>query len=238
MSSEAKKDPKAAAEAAPKEAAAADAAPADGGKKKKLMIMIIGGVVLLGGGAGAFFFLKGGGEAEHGEPAKDGHGAPAADEHGAPPADHGKPAEGGHGEKAEKKDGHGAPAGGEHGDKKAGADDHGAAPGSEKDGQIGDFGETFVLKPFHLNLGNPLENHYIRIEVTFEFKGGAEQKAEIEKRMPQLRDAVINIASRKSKEFLLGPDGKDQLRHEVLVRVNQYMSKPIESVYITDLLIE
>jgi flagellar basal body-associated protein FliL len=46
------------------------------------------------------------------------------------------------------------------------------------------------------------------------------------------------VTARKTREFLLGPDGKDQLRLEIKNRINQYMSKKIENVYITDILIE
>lgn len=100
------------------------------------------------------------------------------------------------------------------------------------------FGSTYSFKPFHLNLGNPLENRYLRLEIAVEFRQGDTQKNEIESRLPQLRDAIIAVASRKTREFLLGPDGKDQLRLEILTKINQYMDMKIDSVFITDLLIE
>lgn len=222
-------------------------------KKKRLIIFIAAGVLVVGGGAGAAMFLLGGsgeghkttehaeGEGHEGEKAKEGHGE-KAEEHGKA-AEHGE-AKGGHDAKKseEKKEeggqgkkeegGHEKKEEGGHGKKEEAKGDKAAA----NDGV--DFGQTFVMKPFHLNLGNPLENRYVRLELSLEYKGGEQQKGEIEKRMPQLRDAVGNIASRKSREFLLGPDGKDQLRHEILVRINQFMGHPIESVFITDMLIE
>lgn len=110
---------------------------------------------------------------------------------------------------------------------------------SNSDSEVNiDFGQTYALKPFHFNLGNPLENRYIRLEVALEYRSGASQKKEIEARLPQLRDAIISVASRKTREFLLGPDGKDQLRLEILNRINQYMDRKIEAVYIVDILIE
>jgi len=101
-----------------------------------------------------------------------------------------------------------------------------------------DFGETYQLKTFNLNLGNPLENSYIRVDIALEYRGGTAQREEIERRMPQLRDAIVGVIGRKSREFLLGPDGTAQLRRELQIRINRYMSQPIEAVYITDLLIE
>ncbi|MFY7929076.1 MAG: flagellar basal body-associated FliL family protein, partial [Oligoflexus sp.] len=94
------------------------------------------------------------------------------------------------------------------------------------------------MQSFNLNLGNALENRYIRIEISLEYRGGEAQKHEIEKRMPQLRDAIIGIIQRKTREFLLSPDGKEALRKEILTRINRYMKMRIESVYITDILIE
>ncbi len=101
-----------------------------------------------------------------------------------------------------------------------------------------EFGDTINLKPFNINLGNPLENRYVRLELSLEYKGKDSQKQEIERRMPQLRDAIISVTGKKSREFLLSADGKDQLRKELLIVINRYMSRPIEAVYITDILID
>ena len=100
------------------------------------------------------------------------------------------------------------------------------------------FGNTYKLKPFHLNLGNPLENRQIMIEIALQYRGDTDQEEDITSREAQLRDAVISIVSRKTRDFLLGPDGKDQLRLEILTRLNQYLDQPIEQVYITDIMIE
>ncbi|TWW07951.1 hypothetical protein E3A20_29180, partial [Planctomyces bekefii] len=131
------------------------------------------------------------------------------------------------GEKAEEK---GEKKAEEKGDKKGGE-------GAELEGV--DFGCTHPLPAFHLNLGNPLENRYIRLEVAIEYPCKDETiKAELEKRQPQLRDAIIAVTSRKTREFLLGRDGKEQLRKEIQTRVNHYMSRKIDDVFITDILIE
>ncbi len=187
-----------------------------------------------------------GGDAGHEDPKKgDDHGEAKKEEHGddhgeAKKDDHGEAKKDDHGEA--KKDDHG---GGDHGEVKK--DEHGkeikaddkakADDGKASESNI-DFGETYKMQTFNLNLGNALETRYIRIEVSLEYRGGESQKKEIEKRLPQLRDAIIGILQRKTREFLLSPDGKEALRKELLVRINRYMSKKIESVYITDLLIE
>jgi flagellar basal body-associated protein FliL len=103
---------------------------------------------------------------------------------------------------------------------------------------LGQFGKTMELKPFNLNLGNPLENRYIRLVIAIEYKGGDPQQAELLAKSPKLRDVVVSVVTKKTMEFLLGPDGKDQLRHELFVTMNQSLQKKISAVYITDMLIE
>lgn len=112
----------------------------------------------------------------------------------------------------------------------------------EKDGggsqETYGFGETYNFKTFHLNLGNALENRFVRLEVAIEYSGGEKQLKEIERRAAQLRDAIISVITRKTREFILSPDGKDALRKEILIRLNRYMTTKLDSVYITDILIE
>jgi flagellar FliL protein len=217
-------------------------------RKKKLLIFAILGVLLIAGaGVGAFMFLSGGKKSEEQEISAKG----AAEKTDAgEKKDEGKKAEGnteakkdeGQGE-AKKADGTGQ---GKEGDKAA----EGAAEGDKKaDGTAADkkdakpqldidFGDTYKMAGFNINLGNALENRYVRIEISLEYKGGDATKQEIEKRMPQLRDAIISILQRKTREFLLAPDGKEALRKEILTRINRYMKTKIEAVYITDMLIE
>ena len=215
--------------------AAAPATPEDEAKKKKkkLLIMAIGGVVgvaAIGGGAAMFLGKK---KAEPVATEAGAHGPEKkADEHAA----ENKPDEHGAEKKAD------APVDGNTAapDAKGG---HGKEPEKGTEGSGGtdsapDFGQTYSFAAFNINLGNPMDNHYARMEVTVEFFGGSEQEGEIKKRLPQLRDAIVSVASKKSREFLLGPDGKDQLRLEIKNRLNQYMTRKIENVYITDILIE
>jgi len=226
--------------------AAAPATPEDEAKqkKKKLLIMAIGGVVgvaAIGGGAAMFLGKK---KAEPAATEAGAHGPEKkADEHAAEnKADEHAADKKADEHAAEKKadapaDGHAAaPAP----DAKGG---HGKEPEKGTEGSGGtdsapDFGQTYSFAAFNINLGNPMDNHYARMEVTVEFFGGSEQEGEIKKRLPQLRDAIVSVASKKSREFLLGPDGKDQLRLEIKNRLNQYMTRKIENVYITDILIE
>lgn len=198
-----------------------------GNKKKKLIIMVGGGLALLIIlGVAAFFLMSGGHEsvekivgeeqgAEHGEAEPTTASAEVAKESEKPKSE---------------------------GDKPDSAKSEGTAKAAvskaNAEASDGGFGQTFKFKTFNLNLANPLSNHFVRLEVAVEYLGGDGQKSEIEKRLPQLEDAIVTVTSQKTREFLLGPDGKDQLRREILIRLNRYLTKPLEAVFITDILIE
>lgn len=254
MAEEGKKDEKEKkeGEAAPEENPEQEA----GKRKKKLLIMAVLGALLVGGGgAGAFIFLSGGKKAKaEGDQEVTAKGvAEKTDEHGGEKKEEAKKDEG-HGE-AKKEDGHGEEKkADEHGGEKK-ADEHGGGDGHGGEGEKKaegaatetksakvqldiDFGDTLKMATFNINLGNALENRYVRLEMSLEYKGGDATKQELEKRMPQLRDAIIGILQRKTREFLLAPDGKEALRKEVLTRINRYMKSKVEAVYITDMLIE
>jgi flagellar FliL protein len=195
--------------------------------KKKLIIMAGAGllVVLIGAG-GAFFFLN------KGNKTAAAHSSPETAE--APAGDHGEAKKDDHGEA--KKDDHGEAKKDDHGEGKK--DDKKDAKGNAKSEPSTNYGQIYPLKPFHMNLGNPLENRYLRLEISFDYRGGDPQKSELDARSPQIRDIIVNTASRKTMEFILGPDGKDQLRYEIFTKLNQILDKKIEAVYITDILVE
>jgi flagellar FliL protein len=258
---EEKKDEKVAKEPATPEQEAAAA------KKKKLIIFAVLGLLVIGGGAFAAIKMLGSstktkeanateskgeqGSADGEEGDASGH----ADGEASGSADGGA-----HGENAKKGDAHqetkdgggqgekkegSAKSADEHGDKKgsgdhgeSGSDNAGKGAGTEgDDSRYAGIGIMYDFKPFHLNLGNPLENRYVRMEIRIEYPN-EEQKAELTARDGQMRDAIVSIISRKTREHLLSPDGKDQLRLEIKNRLNQYLEKKIVNVYITDILIE
>ena len=202
-------------------------------KKKKLLIMGgVGLLVVLLGAGGAFFFLSKGSKKAAAQNPPETHGEQATAE-----ADGEAKKDDGHGD-AKKDDGHGdAKKDDGHGEAKKG-DGKGDGKKEKTDTAASNYGQTFPLKPFHMNLGNPLENRYLRLEVTLEYRGGEPQKTELDSRVPQIRDIVVSTSSRKTMEFLLGPDGKDQLRYEIFTRLNQVLDKKVEAVYITDILVE
>lgn len=195
-------------------------------KSKKKLFLILGVLVLLLGGGGAYFFLFSSPDSSHKETSSEENAKESSDSVSDQVEE----------KSEEKKD-----------EKKESSSTEKSAESSNSGSLLdkitggtkpSEFGDTINLKPFNINLGNPLENRYVRLELSFEYKGRDSQRQEIERRMPQLRDAIISVTGKKSREFLLSADGKDQLRKELLIVVNRYMSRPIEAVYITDILID
>lgn len=215
-------------------------------KKRKLILLLgIGGIGLAAAGGGGFFIMK---------TLSGGHTEMAAE---ALPADAQAGTESGHGASDEK--GAGAEKGdGDHdsdeetaaarsptnaaaedGDAPAAA---AAAEGSSKEKKrMSDenaFGETFEIPKMELNVGNPLENRFLRFSVSLEYHGGEEQAEELEKRLPQMRDIIIGIIGRKTRMELLSPDGKENLRKQLKNTFNEVFEKPITNVYFTSFLVE
>ena len=132
-------------------------------------------------------------------------------------------------------------------DDHAKADGHGKKDGEKAANEKSDvkmfqsdetFGETFALKKMELNLGNHLENRYLRIAVSLEYTGGKEQLEELQKREPQLRDLIISSVSTRTRLDLLTEKGKEKLRREVINKINESFEKPVKTLYFTDFLVE
>ncbi len=89
-----------------------------------------------------------------------------------------------------------------------------------------------------LNLGNPIENRYLRIACAIEYRGGEEQAAELKKREIQIKDIIITTVTSKSRMQLLSENGKELLRREILNKINEVADKPIQNVFFTEFLVE
>lgn len=234
-------------------------------KKKKKLILIagIGGVGLAAASVGGFFVMKtfstphdmkaqqlpeAAGDKKDSKSDEKTKGDGHADDnaHGKDPK-----AEGSHGSdekgkaKEEAKDegkGHGAkdsqekaadPHSSSDGTKSTKHDGHGA-PATDQNA----FGDTIDIPKMELNLGNPLENRFLRFGLSIEYHGGEEQKTALNRRMPQIRDVVITMISKKSRIELLSSNGKEAFRKQLKNSLNELLDKPISNVYFTEFLVE
>jgi flagellar basal body-associated protein FliL len=100
------------------------------------------------------------------------------------------------------------------------------------------FGDTFSLPKIDLNLGNAIENRFIRIAIAIEYRGGENQGFELKKREAQIKDIVITSVTSKTRLILISENGKENLRREILNRINEVTDRPIQNVYFTEFFVE
>jgi flagellar basal body-associated protein FliL len=146
--------------------------------------------------------------------AEEGHGA--AGEHGAPAGGHGAPA----GEHGAPAGGHGAPAGG-----------HG---GPEK--KVAGFGKMVNLDQFTVNLTTPGSStpKYVRVNISIEVPDGSVE-SEIGQKMPQVRNAIIDLFNSKRPSDLVHSEGREYLKEEIRSALNGFIvSGKVKGVFFTN----
>jgi flagellar FliL protein len=87
-----------------------------------------------------------------------------------------------------------------------------------------------------LNLSE--RGRFLKVTMQFELTSAANQALVAEK-TPQLRDAIITLVSSKSVEAVSSPEGKFQLKDELLLRANQAMGKDVfKNLYFTEFVMQ
>ncbi len=204
---------------------AADAQAAGGKPKSKLMlIIIIAVVVLAGGGGGAFFYLKRSKahEAEAEKAKKDAKEkkAKAAEEEEEETAEHESEGEGESGTSG-----------------KEGKVKSKIAKISLPDDS--DVKTIIELQPFVVNLADSENTRYLRMSVSLgvgETKG--EEKPD-QLLITRVRNAMLALLTTKKSEEVLTPEGKIQLRKDLLRAARAAVEEPkIEAIYITDFIVQ
>lgn len=92
------------------------------------------------------------------------------------------------------------------------------------------------LDPFILNLSEP--GRFVKLTIHLEVKNEKIQQY-VNDRMPKIRDSIITLVSSKSADILSTPEGKFQLKDELLLRVNQAIEKDlVKNIYFTEFVIQ
>jgi flagellar FliL protein len=93
-----------------------------------------------------------------------------------------------------------------------------------------------ALDSFVLNLAE--QGRFLKVTMQFEIADAANQQLMADK-TPQLRDAIITLVSSKSAESLSSPEGKFQLKDELLLRANQAVGRDIyKNLYFTEFVMQ
>jgi len=101
-----------------------------------------------------------------------------------------------------------------------------------------EMGPVYSMETFLVNLNEPQGKRYLKAKVTLELDTEKVQ-VEIEKRLPQIRDAVLTMLSSKAYGDISDLTGKYQLRAEVISMINSYLKTGrIANVYFTEFIVQ
>lgn len=118
----------------------------------------------------------------------------------------------------------------EHGEQAAG--EHGGQ------GAPGGLGPLVPFDSFIANLADEQGNRYLKATFQVEFLGTTVQPT-LNARLPQIRDLLLTLLTSKTFEDVRTPEGKQQLREEIIARVNQVLEHDtVKAVYFTEFIVQ
>jgi len=99
-------------------------------------------------------------------------------------------------------------------------------------------GEMFSMEPFVVNLADPQAKRYLKVTISLELES-PEAVERIKKVVPKLRDMVIILLTSLTFEEVMTPEGKVQIRDELLERFNQILRPDrVRNIYFTDFVVQ
>jgi len=111
------------------------------------------------------------------------------------------------------------------------ADAHGAVEGLS-------LGPTLSFEPFIVNLADDDGGRYLKASMEVEFYG-PEMPDAARALMPQIRDSLLTLLTSKSFGEIRTPEGKQELREEIIARLNQSLKGDVvKAVYFTEFIIQ
>ncbi|MDZ4163829.1 MAG: flagellar basal body-associated protein FliL [Smithellaceae bacterium] len=96
----------------------------------------------------------------------------------------------------------------------------------------------YAMEPFVVNLMDDQGGRYLKVVIQLEVN---DEKIvpELNRIKPKLRDAVLDLLSAKSFKDLMDPAGKQQLREEVVLRLNAHLTEgKVLKVFFTEFVVQ
>ena len=104
--------------------------------------------------------------------------------------------------------------------------------------QSAEIGPMVDIEEFIVNIISADSNHYVKASLTVELTN-EEVREEVEKRMPQMRDAILLLLGNKTYEELQDLQGKRQLKAELKSKINSFLrSGKVKSIYFTNFVVQ
>ncbi len=93
-------------------------------------------------------------------------------------------------------------------------------------------------EPFIANLADDGGRRYLKATFQVDF-GTTEVPAAMQARLPQTRDLLLTLFTSKTFDEIRTPEGKQQLREEIIARVNQVLDRDLaKAVYFTEFIVQ
>ena len=104
-------------------------------------------------------------------------------------------------------------------------------------GSAREIGSIYALDSFTVNLADSDGYHYLKVKINLEMNK-EKLSLEIKERLPQFRDSIITLLSGKTTEAVKSPEGKAQIKVEIITMLNQYLNTgKITNVYFGDFIV-
>ena len=99
-------------------------------------------------------------------------------------------------------------------------------------------GFIYPMKPFIVNLVDESGGRYLKVKFEMELSS-KDVVPELERRMAQLTDSVIMLLSSKTYKDIANYEGKERMRHEIMIRLNSFLkSGSIRRIYFTEFVMQ
>lgn len=101
-----------------------------------------------------------------------------------------------------------------------------------------EIGPMVEIKEFIVNIISEDGSHYVKASLTLELNK-QEAVEETNKRMPQIRDAILLLVGNKTFEELQDLQGKKQLKAELQSKINSFLQHgKVRAIYFTDFVVQ
>ncbi len=104
--------------------------------------------------------------------------------------------------------------------------------------QAASLGPMVDISEFIVNIISADGNHYVKSALTLELTN-QEAKDEINRRMPQIRDAILLLVGNKTFEELQDLEGKKQLKAEIMSKINSILETgKVKAIFFTEFVVQ
>ena len=104
--------------------------------------------------------------------------------------------------------------------------------------EMTEIGPIYPLDPFIVNLMSNNASRYLKCKIDLELDT-PELQQEIDKKLPAIRDIIIQILSSKTVEEIITVKGKEKVKEEIKKKINALLTTgEIKNVYFTEFVVQ